>query len=68
MIKIKTDNITNTEFQNGIIKKIYEITKEKIPITITSSGGKLIKLEIDDEKLSSSMKKELQKYANKLKE
>ena len=68
MIKIKTSNVSDTELHDGIIKKIYEITNAKPPITITSTGGKLTSLEIDDKKLSVSKKKELQSYVDTLQE
>ena len=68
MIKIKTSNISDTELHDAIIKKIYEITNTKPPITITSTGVKLTSLEIDDKKLSVSKKKELQSYVDTLQE
>ena len=66
MIKIKTNNISDTELQDGIIKKIHEITNAKPPITITSTAGKLTSLEIDDKKLSESKKTKLKEYINGL--
>ena len=68
MIKIKTDNLCDTEFQNAIIKKIHEITNSKPPITIQSAAGELTQLEVDDKKLSVSKKKELQSYVDTLQE
>ena len=66
MIKIKTDNLCDTEFQNAIIKKIHEITNANPSISIASTGGKLTSLEIDDKKLSESKKTKLKEYINGL--
>lgn len=66
MIHIKKPVIDDNQLHNTIISKIILLAGKKIPLKVSSLGGKLIEVKVDDSNLSATKKIALKNYLDTL--
>jgi len=66
LIHIKKPVIDDNQLHNTIISEIILLTGKNIPITVSSLGGKLIEIKVNDNNLSATKKTALKNYLDTL--